>query len=275
MKKILWNEIKFENSPFHYAKPHYKPQERYPLHYHGFAELFMVEAGSGFQKLNNQSLTLSPGNLFFIRPKDKHSIIAGDKGLILMNCAFPLDRAVEQEKKYFSTTKGYFSCTDDMPCIYKLEGELFTRAKKIFNYLGERDQSDLLLDLLLLNMYELLSHNFIESIGDNMPSWLLKACKEIKKQEYLEKGISQFFELAGKSPEHVSREMKRYTGKTPGSYVTELRLERACKYLCTTDKSILELAFLCGYENLSWFHRSFRKQYGITPGEYRKKSFYR
>ena len=53
-------------------------------------------------------------------------------------------------------------------------------------------------------------------------------------------------------------------------YLNDYRLEIAAKKLLTTSDNILNIAVSTGFENLSYFNRSFKKKYGITPGQYRK-----
>ena len=54
------------------------------------------------------------------------------------------------------------------------------------------------------------------------------------------------------------------------NYLNDYRLETAANKLRATDDNILEIAIACGFNNLSYFNRSFKKKYKITPGKYRK-----
>ncbi len=56
---------------------------------------------------------------------------------------------------------------------------------------------------------------------------------------------------------------------TPVRYLNEYRLIQAIKLLQTTDKSITEIAFSVGYESSGYFCKVFKKQYNLTPKEYR------
>jgi len=49
------------------------------------------------------------------------------------------------------------------------------------------------------------------------------------------------------------------------------RLNAAAEALHTTDETVLTIASRCGFENLSYFNRAFKKHFGMTPREYRKK----
>ena len=52
--------------------------------------------------------------------------------------------------------------------------------------------------------------------------------------------------------------------------IIKARLEKAKLFLSDTDKSVSEIAYLCGYSNIEHFTRQFKKIEGITPTAYRK-----
>ena len=53
------------------------------------------------------------------------------------------------------------------------------------------------------------------------------------------------------------------------SYLNDFRLNVAARLLSSNDESILSVAEHCGFFNLSYFNRMFKKKYGVTPGKYR------
>ena len=55
-------------------------------------------------------------------------------------------------------------------------------------------------------------------------------------------------------------------------YLNEYRLERAAELLHHEDKTVTEIAFECGFNDLSYFIKSFRRQYELSPSVYRNQS---
>jgi AraC-like DNA-binding protein len=67
-----------------------------------------------------------------------------------------------------------------------------------------------------------------------------------------------------------SRFMKRRTGKNYIEYLNDLRLGIASRYLVDSSKTISEISYDCGFNNLSNFNRIFKKRKGYTPKEFRE-----
>ena len=67
-----------------------------------------------------------------------------------------------------------------------------------------------------------------------------------------------------------SRFMKKRTGKNYIEYLNDLRLGIASRHLVDTTKTIAEISYECGFNNLSNFNRIFKKRKGVTPKEFRE-----
>ncbi len=72
------------------------------------------------------------------------------------------------------------------------------------------------------------------------------------------------------SESQLYRKLKAVSGKSIAVYIRSIRLLSAKKMLETSDKNISEVAFLCGFNNPSWFSRIFKKEFGVSPGTIRK-----
>lgn len=67
-----------------------------------------------------------------------------------------------------------------------------------------------------------------------------------------------------------SRFMKKRTGKNYIEYLNDLRLGIASRFLVDSSKTIAEISYDCGFNNLSNFNRIFKKRKGFTPKEFRE-----
>ena len=68
---------------------------------------------------------------------------------------------------------------------------------------------------------------------------------------------------------HFVKRYRELSGTTPINRFIQLKIERACHLLDTTDKEIKEVAYAVGYDDAYYFSRLFRKQLGISPSQYR------
>ncbi len=80
--------------------------------------------------------------------------------------------------------------------------------------------------------------------------------------------LAETARLAHLSAGAFSRFFRLHTGKTFPAYVNELRVGRACRLLAEGGRNVTEVAFACGFENLSNFNRQFRRLKGMTPREF-------
>lgn len=83
--------------------------------------------------------------------------------------------------------------------------------------------------------------------------------------------LKEVADVANLSKEAFCRFFKDRTGKTFTGFVNELRIHKSCHLLRETDFSISQIAYQCGFQNLSYFNRAFRKYIQNTPKSYRKQ----
>lgn len=68
---------------------------------------------------------------------------------------------------------------------------------------------------------------------------------------------------------HFSHLFKQSLGTTPYQYLLQQRVERAKQLLKQNNHSIMEIAFLCGFNSHSYLSKQFRQLAGMTPKAYR------
>lgn len=82
--------------------------------------------------------------------------------------------------------------------------------------------------------------------------------------------LSALAREAGLSPKYLCRLFSQLTGKSPVEYINEYRIDRACMLLSDTDLPILDVGLSCGFNDQSYFIKTFKKHKNTTPGAYRK-----
>lgn len=81
--------------------------------------------------------------------------------------------------------------------------------------------------------------------------------------------LSDLAALVGISESHLSRRFKQSIGMTPYQYLLQQRIERAKQLLKEGDRSIMDIALLCGFNSHSHLSKQFRQLTGMTPKNYR------
>ncbi|HVK02130.1 MAG TPA: helix-turn-helix transcriptional regulator [Armatimonadaceae bacterium] len=74
----------------------------------------------------------------------------------------------------------------------------------------------------------------------------------------------------GVSEQHLARVFKHETGRTVFEYARRARFERAKTLLSGSDRNVSEIALLTGFSSVAVFSRTFRREIGRTPSEYRR-----
>ena len=69
---------------------------------------------------------------------------------------------------------------------------------------------------------------------------------------------------------YLCRLISEYFGVSFKKLLTSVRFDTACSLLASTDMPIGDIINRVGYENSSYFHKEFKKRFGVTPNNYRK-----
>lgn len=99
---------------------------------------------------------------------------------------------------------------------------------------------------------------------------ILKVKNFISKNYMDELRLAQLADIAGMSPSAFSRFFKLHTGRNLTNYIIDMRLGAASRMLVDTARSISEICFACGFNNLSNFNRIFKKKKECSPTEFRE-----
>lgn len=79
-------------------------------------------------------------------------------------------------------------------------------------------------------------------------------------------------DMAQMSPSTLRRLFKEHTGKSPGEFISDLRMVTAARLLLISNERISAVAYELGYSDQNYFNRLFKKTFGVSPGRYRKQS---
>ena len=276
MKLLLAREIIDSETEMHYAY-HKSIKSITDLHSHDFYEIFLVTKGSLYHFINGTKEWLEAGTICFVRPSDVHHYGNDqDQPVELLNLAFP--------KRTMSAMFGYLEGGLDADALLRAP---MPPTKKIGSFHVDSIR-DKLHEILMIPGFQknqikgevraLLADIFIryfsnkpESSPASMPGWLVDLANQMRNKENFSQGLARLYELSGKSPEHLTRTIKKHLGKTPTEWINELRLHYAANLLVHTDETIMTICLEAGFENLSHFYHLFKERYQYTPAKFRKE----
>ncbi|MGN0364114.1 MAG: response regulator [Bilifractor sp.] len=100
---------------------------------------------------------------------------------------------------------------------------------------------------------------------------ILKIKAIVERDYHKELGLDEVARQVHMAPAYVSYIFKQETGQTLVKYITDVKMEKARKYLENMDMKIVQVGRACGYENQSYFNRLFKNYYGLTPKQFRER----
>lgn len=280
MKKSNFYENKQHGSskfPFEYYLID-KSSERFvmPAHWHKEFEIIHVIRGSFELHLNNTGYELCSGDVITVDCASIHRGIPTDD--CQYECVvFNLGMLMKQQTGYVTALLSPIISAEAtaVSLIRDGESEAYKYLISLFETAKKRDQFyelDIYSDL-----FKIFSIFFKEGRIVDQPN--KKICKQSRAiSAVLDKieadfdgdiPLSELAEIAGLNEKYLCRIFKEYTEKTIIEYINEIRINNAC-YEIVSGKNITHAAFDSGFNDLSYFSKTFKKLKGISPTEYKK-----
>jgi AraC-like DNA-binding protein len=156
----------------------------------------------------------------------------------------------------------------------KMNASIQTYFNSILSYFTlERPPGDSILRLKFQELFHILaseSGNFQMLQQMKSQDDLCASLKRIMFQNYtFNLTLEEYAELCHRSLSSFKRDFKKCFRDSPGKWLMEQRNNKAATLLVNSHLSITEIAFECGFENLSHFSRSFRSQFHQSPRIFR------
>ena len=253
------------------------------LHCHAEAEFFYLEEGEIMFTVGDQSFLLVAGEAVFIPPDLPHNACK-EPGKACSYSAVVF--SLEWLFGYFGgegNSYHRFLMKNRQECIQVFRAASGADSKEILGCLAHfREYMDLpiqgyemrLLGELMISVQEI--YNAVSAKmrynekTDVSREGIQRGIDYIQKHYDMEIALAELVECSGYSESHFCHRFKSVTGYTPFAYLNRLRVSKAAELLVVSDVKITEIATSCGFENISYFNRVFRKEMGMTPGAYRR-----
>ncbi|MDD3403736.1 MAG: AraC family transcriptional regulator [Hespellia sp.] len=252
-----------------------------PIHWHDEIELIIIKKGQGFVHVDLVAYPVFAGDIVFVLPGKLHSIeedaghkmeyenILFRKKLLISEkddlCASaylqPLFRGnlltdcyIHSSLSYYEEIRAVIQSIDDMCSTHPAGYQLAVKG-------------------YLYQFFFIIVSNHNKKAPRNTEQKNLDKIKLIVKyveEHYAEPiTLSEMASLCYYSESHFMKFFKQQMKESFVSYLNNYRLTIAARLLTTSSASVLDIANMVGFDNVSYFNRIFKKKYGITPKQMR------
>ena len=278
---MIYNELKqhgTEDFPFELYKVNSQhPKYKMAFHWHANLELTRVLSGTLFLTLDNRNFLLHAGDVIIINSETVHGATPENcvYECIVFNLAFlkTNNRACDM---FIDNLLSHNSFLEERPT----DSYTVQLIHRIFDETGN-NQVGMPFKVLGL-FHELLGEmQQKEQFNSHLPLSNIKDEKKVVKLKLVLKFIRDNFAsditlddmsaVAGLSCKYFCKFFKDMTGTTPVNYLMAYRIERAARKLLGSDLPITQIAYDCGFNDLSYFIKTFKTFKHVSPKEYRRQ----
>ena len=255
----------------------------FPEHRHNYVEMMIVLSGSITHEVDGEELTLEKGEVLIMNKHVAHSVRRSGKddiGVnIIMSDSFIDGVTAELSGTVFSPLIKENAKDGGSP-IYlafrfggrkyienAIENLLFELTEKGEDVAIMTGTVSILLRYLSLENEELLR---VGSVNASKDEGRKNEILSYVKSSYRTASLGELSERLYLTPPYLSKIIKELFGKSFKELVVDERLEKARSAFLNTSLSVGDVIRSVGYENESYFHREFKKRYGMTPLSMRK-----
>jgi len=245
-------------------------------HLHDAVELLYIRQGSYTAYLDGVEYSLFPGDLILFRANTIHYVLAGgepENSYYVMKLRPAV--LLELSPNGADYAMGFTLKKPEQQCLWTREAleenhkilsvlQTLTEEYHSRNYAADAAIRLKLTELLLLLLRaDPATHP--DRPADPAAGQIYRSTVYVREhygEDFSEKELSA---QLGMSYSYFSRSFRRVTGMSFRQYLNAVRVGQAEQLLLTTDKSVTEVASLCGYNQVSYFISVFRKLRGRTP----------
>lgn len=266
-----------------YIADRHKKEFNYPIHNHDVYELNFVEHASGVRRIvGDSSEIIGEYDLVLITSPDlehvweqhecqspdvheitiQFNIDISEDGFLGRNPFRSIRNMLQQARKGLAFPLS--AIMHVYPLIISLSDvkDGFYAVQQFLNILYELSRQD--------GAHTLATSSYAKVDVESDSRRVLKVKNYISTHYQDELRLTELASIAGMSSSAFSRFFKLHTGRNLSDYIIDLRLGYASRQLVDTAKSISEISYSCGFNNLSNFNRIFKKKKGCNPTEFRE-----
>lgn len=238
------------------------------IHHHSFFEIHFILKGHVEYEIENEVLCLEGGQMLLVLPKTNHRLRDASENVIKYSIALSFGSA------YNKTIVN--DIIKDKYCKADATDDVFATLQYIADAHYDKDANGYLtvsaraFSLICSLPFKFYNSNFLDSGDDVSDARLADAKQYIKDNIGFNISCTQVAQHCYLSVKQLSRIFVKYEGTTLMKYITKAKTEAAEQLLANSDISLKEISLKLGFCNEYYFNSFFKKNSGMSPGDYRK-----
>lgn len=251
------------------------PRYVMPLHWHEAFEIIYIEKGCFHYDIGQKKGVAEAGDILFVNNGDLHAGVPDNSEYICIVFEpgiFTKDTPAASNKILSPLLNGDINILLNIP---RQDSEIPMILHDIHNCLVnkpfcyELQVNGLLYYLLGKLLQKQYYYKNPKIIANQKRLEPIKNALSLIEKEYASPiTLEQLANAANMSPKYFCCFFKQMTRYSPVEYLNRHRIEAACNKIISGRKNITELAYECGFNDLSYFIRVFKKIVGVTPKKY-------
>lgn len=258
------------------------------LHQHPQWQLTVILEGKGQLLSGDYVGRFQPGDVFFLGENAPHVFRSDpeffEKDTLLKsagNTIFFDFQSLEKALGELDELQPLRKFAGFQGLCFQIQGNTASQIKELFETFGSSEglqRFQLAFQLLALvdqagpDLVRLNETGLMRGLSEKDGSRMDRVMQFVLENRFQPISLDDVSEKANLSKEAFCRFFKLRTRKTFTQYLQQLRINEAQKLLQETELGISEIAYRVGFENLSYFNRSFKSITGKTPREFKKSS---
>ena len=241
-------------------------------HLHRFIEIELITDGSGYEEVDGKIYEIGRGDITLMLPDEVHSFVSKNKEPLKIT-------SVKVSPYYLPENVSHFASSvllknlpeDEYALICQLCGKLYSI---------QQEKSRPGMEALARECVRMIFLLCQTHLGDRVPAPI-----EMKESDryrrallYIHKNFRRNLTVAEVAaevylvPDYFSTYFEKNMGMSCSRYINKLRMELAREYILSTDLTLKEIVYRCGFRSFSYFSSVFKKYYGCSPGSFRKSA---
>lgn len=256
------------------------PKFSAPYHWHNEYEIMHPLKGSFLISLNEQEVTASAGDIVFIRDGIVHGWTPSSKSCVYEYIVFDMQSLLKNSHIHQDLSKDILN--HNLRINNHIDAgshEIANIINDLFNAAQEKKPG---YEFIIIGMlYSFIGTVMQQGLYHKASSYALAVSRhhvyQIKQAfKLIDTSYSSALTLddlanaAGFSPNYFCRFFQKITHRTPIDYLNYYRIETACTMLAASTLSITDIASKCGFNDLSYFIKIFKKYKIVSPHRYQK-----